>query len=166
MTPESLVLTRYGVRFAQRLFPCSIGKGGLSGNKREGDGATPIGLLRIVGMYYRPDRVVAPQPWAVPIGPRDLWSDASGQADYNQHVKAPYPYSCEQLRRADPLYDVVLVTDWNWPNATAGKGSAIFLHQWRRPGFRTEGCVAFSRADLHWIARRVSLGTKLIIGQR
>ncbi len=166
MTPESLVLTHYGVRFAGRMFPCSIGKSGLTRSKREGDGATPTGTHRIVGMYYRPDRLCAPQPWAVPIGPRDLWSDASGQADYNQHVKAPYSYSCEQLRRADPLYDIVLVTNWNWPDATAGKGSAIFLHQWRRPGYGTEGCIAFRRDHLQWIARRITLGSALIVGQR
>jgi len=166
VTPESLVLTPKGVRFAGLLVPCSIGKGGVSSDKQEGDGATPVGTHRIVGMYYRPDRLTAPQPWAVPIGPRDLWSDASGQADYNQHVRAPYSHSFEQLRRADPLYDIVLVTDWNWPDATANKGSAIFLHQWRRPGFPTEGCVAFSRADLRWIATRVSLGTELIVRQK
>ena len=102
----------------------------------------------------------------MPIGPRDLWSDASGEADYNQHVKAPYSLSCEQLRRSDPLYDIVLVTDWNWPDATAGKGSAIFLHQWRRAGFPTEGCVAFSRENLQWIAARVRLGSELIVRER
>ncbi len=166
MTPESLVLTRYGVRFAGRLFPCSSGEGGLTANKREGDKATPVGTHRIVGMYYRPDRVLAPQPWAVPVGPRDLWSDASGKPDYNQHVKAPYSHSFECLRRADPLYDIVLVTDWNWPDAEANKGSAIFLHQWQSRGFGTQGCVAFRRDHLHWIAARVQLGTKLIVGQR
>nr|WP_252731317.1 L,D-transpeptidase family protein [Lentibacter algarum] len=156
-------MTKLGLRFAGRLFPCSIGKGGIKADKREGDGATPVGKHRIVGMYYRPDRVTPPQPWAVPIGPRDLWSDASGQPDYNHHVQAPYSFSCEQLRRADPLYDIVLITDWNWPDARAGKGSAIFLHQWRRAGYGTEGCIAFRRDHLRWIAERVSLGSELIV---
>ncbi|MBO9447695.1 L,D-transpeptidase family protein [Ruegeria sp. R14_0] len=165
MTPDDLVLTQRGVRFAGRVFPCSIGKGGLSRDKREGDGATPTGVHRIVGMLFRPDRLSAPTAWATPIGPRDLWSDDSADDQYNQLVSAPYGHSHEKLRRADPLYDLVLITDWNWPNAVPGRGSAIFLHQWRRPGFPTEGCIAFRRDHLRWIASRVLPGTRLIIPQ-
>ncbi len=163
MTPDDLVLTRQGLRFQGRLWPCSIGKGGIRSHKREGDGATPRGSHRIVGMLYRPDRIVAPTAWATPIGPRDLWSDASGAPDYNHLVRAPYPDSHEALRRADPLYDLVLVTDWNWPDAQAGCGSAIFIHQWRRPGYPTEGCVAFDRADLTRIATRITPQSRLIV---
>ncbi|MTI00954.1 hypothetical protein E1297_33620 [Roseibium sp. RKSG952] len=163
MTPGDLVLTPMGVRFSGRLFPCSIGKGGLSDQKREGDGATPIGVHRIAGMLYRPDRITPPAPWARPIGPHDLWSDDVSDSSYNHLVTAPYPFSHERLRRSDPLYDLVLITDWNWPNAVPGKGSAIFIHQWRRPGYSTEGCVAFRRDHLHWIAERISPGTRLII---
>ncbi len=163
MSLGDLVLTPLSLRFAGRLFPCTIGRGGLSTDKCEGDGATPVGTHRIVGMLYRPDRIWPPVDWAKPIGPGDLWSDASGQPDYNHKVSAPYDHSHERLRRADPLYDLVLITDWNYPNAQAGRGSAIFLHQWRRKGFPTEGCIAFSRRDLHWIARRVVPGTRVIV---
>jgi len=165
VTVDDLVLTPRGVRFAGRVFPCTIGKGGLSNSKREGDGATPIGVHHIVSMLYRPDRIAKPAPWAIPIGPRDLWSDDSGDSRYNQLVTAPYAFSHEKLRRADPLYDLVLLTDWNWPNSVPGRGSAIFIHQWRRPGYPTEGCVAFRRDHLHWIAGRLSLGGRLIIPQ-
>ncbi len=163
MTPDDLVLTPNGIRFLGRVFPCSIGKGGLSVSKREGDGATPIGTHRIVGMLYRADRLARPSAWARMIGPGDLWSDDSQDDAYNHLVRAPYGYGHEKLRRADPLYDLVLLTDWNWPNAVPGCGSAIFLHQWRRPGYPTEGCIAFRRDHLHWIARRVDQGTRVII---
>jgi L,D-peptidoglycan transpeptidase YkuD (ErfK/YbiS/YcfS/YnhG family) len=158
-----MVLTRQGLRFAGRVFPCSVGRGGVRGDKREGDGATPTGLHRIVQVLYRPDRMIAPNSWAEPIGPSDLWSDESGAVDYNRLVRVPYGGSHERLRRADPLYDIVLVTDWNWPDATAGKGSAIFLHQWRRPGFPTEGCIAVARVHIRWIAERVWPGTQLLV---
>jgi L,D-peptidoglycan transpeptidase YkuD (ErfK/YbiS/YcfS/YnhG family) len=36
----------------------------------------------------------------------------------------------------------------------AGRGSAIFLHVWRRPRHPTAGCIAFRRADLAWILAR------------
>lgn len=163
MTPHDLVLSPKGLRFRGRLFSCSIGKGGLSNSKKEGDGATPTGTHRIVGMLYRPDRLTKPVDWAVPIRPVDLWSDDVKDEDYNLMVRAPHGFSHERLRRADPLYDLVLITNWNWPNAVPGLGSAIFIHQWRRPRYPTEGCLAFSRENLHWIAQRITLQSRVII---
>lgn len=165
MTPDDIVVTRMGAWFYGRRFPCSIGRGGVvpPGAKREGDGATPAGELRITGMLYRADRSAPPSPWAQAIGPGDLWSDDPNDPDYNHLVRAPHRFSHEHLRRADPMYDLVLITDWNWPNSVPGRGSAIFVHQWRRPGAPTAGCVAFARPDLRWIAERVVAGTRLLI---
>lgn len=146
-----------------RRFPCSIGRGGLTDDKREGDGATPIGTHRIVGMLYRPDRMARPADWGVAIGPTDLWCDDASHEDYNLMVKTPFPASHERLTRSDPLYDLVILTDWNWPYAQKGKGSAIFIHTWRRPRYPTEGCVAFDRCDLLWIAARIRHQTRLIV---
>ncbi|WP_375174252.1 L,D-transpeptidase [Pseudooceanicola sp.] len=156
-------LTPQGLRIAGRTLPCTLGRGGLRQDKQEGDGATPRGVHQITGCFYRPDRVPPPAPWAQPILPGMLWSDAPQDDAYNHLVHAPYPASHEALRRADPLYDIVLTTDWNWPNAVPGAGSAIFLHQWRRPGFPTEGCLAFSRVSIRWIAARAAPGTPLLI---
>lgn len=158
-----LRLTPRGLWFAGRTYPCTIGRGGLTHNKREGDGATPRGTHRIAGLLYRADRLARPAPWALPIGPRDLWSDDADAPDYNLMVRTPYAPSHEKLRRADPLYDLVLLTDWNWPNATPGRGSAIFIHQWRRPGYPTEGCIALRRDHLHRLAPLLPPGTPLII---
>lgn len=163
MSFDDLVLTPQGLRFQGQVYPCTIGKTGATSDKHEGDGATPRGAHHIVGMLYRPDRMAAPQPWAKPIRPGDLWSDASGEARYNQQVRVPYPHSHEVLRRADPIYDLVLMTDWNWPTALPGKGSAIFIHQWRRPGFPTEGCIALRRDHLRRIAQQITKDSRLIV---
>ena len=88
-----MVLTPAGLRFAGRVIPCSIGRGGVSAAKREGDGATPAGVHRIAGLLYRPDRLARPAPWAEPIGPGDLWCDDSGDPAYNQPVRAPFAAS-------------------------------------------------------------------------
>lgn len=162
-THKDMVLTPTGLRFCGLTFPCSIGRGGISSDKREGDGATPRGIHGIVGMLYRPDRMAQPADWAVPILPGDLWSDDPRHEDYNLLVRAPYGYSHEKLRRADPLYDLVLITDWNWPRAERGRGSAIFIHQHRRAGYPTEGCVALRRDHLLWIAKRLRHGCRLIV---
>ena len=163
MTANDLVLTRQGIRFRNRLIPCSIGRGGVTADKREGDGATPVGKHRIMGLYYRPDRLPAPAPWAIPIRPFDLWSDDITDPAYNHLVRTPHPFSHETMRRSDPLYDMVLITDWNWPRAIPGKGSAIFLHIWRKPHHPTQGCVAFSRENLLWIIQRLTPDSQLIV---
>lgn len=163
--PETMVLTRGGLRFAGRMLPVSVGRGGVSTRKREGDGATPAGQHRIIGLFYRPDRIAAASlpPWAVPIGLEDRWCDAPDHPLYNHLTRKPFGKSQERLRRADPLYDLILPLDWNWPDAVPGKGSAIFIHQWRRPGYQTAGCLAFSRRDLLFIARHAAPGTEVLV---
>ena len=158
-----LRLTPRGLLVHGRCLPVEIGRGGLSCTKREGDGATPVGRLRIVGMLYRADRVKRPARWARPIGPGDLWCDAPTHPAYNQPVRAPFAASHERLARPDPMYDIVLITDWNYPDAQPGRGSAIFVHQRRRPGFPTAGCLALRRADLIRLARSLRPGTEIVI---
>ena len=165
MTPLDMVLAPTGLRFAGRRFACTIGRGGVvaAEAKREGDGGTPAGVHRIVGMLYRPDRMAKPADWALPIGPSDLWSDDSRDPDYNLMVRAPHVFSHEHLRRSDPQYDLVLITDWNWPYSVPGRGSAIFVHRWRRPCAPTAGCVALAPQDLLWIAQRLRPQSRLIV---
>ena len=104
-----------------------------------------------------------PTNWALPIHPGDLWSDDHTHEDYNMMVRAPYMYSHEKLRRADPLYDLVILTDWNWPYPVKGRGSAIFIHHWRKIRHPTEGCIGLRMVDLAWIAPRIQYSTRLIV---
>ncbi|MEM1388712.1 MAG: L,D-transpeptidase family protein [Pseudomonadota bacterium] len=163
MSPWDMVVTKRGLRFLGRTFPCRIGASGTTRAKREGDGATPLGTHGLVGCLYRPDRFAKPVDWAVPIRPRDAWSDDTKHEDYNLMVRLPYGWSHERLARPDPLYDLVLITDWNWPRARRGHGSAIFVHSWRGAGHPTAGCVALRRDHLMWITRRIRHRTKLIV---
>ncbi len=163
MQPTDLVVTPTYLRFMGRRFARTVGRGGITDCKAEGDGATPRGMHRIVGMLYRPDRLKKPTDWAVPIRPGDLWSDDIRDPDYNLMVKKPHEYSHELLRRADRMYDLIILTDWNWPHAAKGRGSAIFIHQWRGPGRPTAGCVGLSWTDLMWIAPRLQYQSRLVI---
>lgn len=159
-----LVVTRWSARLGPRRFPCALGRSGITRAKREGDGATPAGVHRVTDLLYRPDRTPAPvlPAWARPIGPRDLWSDDSTDPAYNRLIRAPHPFSHERLRRPDPLYDLILLTDWNTP-ATPGRGSAIFLHRWRKPRHPTAGCIAFAPGDLLWLAWRLAPGSDITV---
>jgi L,D-peptidoglycan transpeptidase YkuD (ErfK/YbiS/YcfS/YnhG family) len=160
-----IIITPMGAWFMGRRIPCTLGRTGITKAKREGDGATPAGVHTFVGLLYRPDRVARGRlpDWAVPIRPRDGWSDDPKDEDYNLIVTRPHAYGHERLWRADPLYDVVLLTNWNWPYAVRGAGSAIFMHRWRAPGRRTAGCVAMDPADLLWVAKRIRHHTRLVV---
>jgi L,D-peptidoglycan transpeptidase YkuD (ErfK/YbiS/YcfS/YnhG family) len=163
MRRDDLVVTPTGLRFLGRRLACTVGRTGTTARKCEGDGASPEGWHRIIGMLYRPDRMAQPVPWARPIRPGDLWSDDLADPDYNLLVRVPHGHGHERLRRADRLYDLVILTDWNWPRPVKGRGSAIFLHRWRGPGRPTAGCVALGAADLRWIADRITPRTRLLI---
>ena len=160
------MVTRWGARFRGRRFACAIGRGGITGDKREGDGATPAGAWQLVAGGWRADRRPPPVSTIplLPIGLTDIWSDDSDDPDYNQWLMArAHPFGHERLRRADGLYDLVLMSDWNWPQAAPGRGSAIFVHAWRKPRHPTAGCIAFRPEDLAWIAARWTARARVII---
>lgn len=168
MTPRAcdLVVTRWGAHFAGHRVPCAVGRGGIGEKRGEGDNITPRGVWRLAQVWHRPDRM-ALRGCVLPvhrIGPCDVWSDDPHDPAYNQHGRARgYPFSHEAMRRADPLYDLLAVTDFNWPDPVSGAGSAIFLHVWRRPRFPTAGCVAFARQDLAAILTRWTPESRVII---
>ena len=138
------------IAFGPLTFPCALGSGATSALKREGDGATPIARMRLLGGYFRPGGVVGSAPAAplrlAPTTPSLGWCDTPGDRNYNRPVPLPYPAGYETMMRADRLYDVCLVLDWNIRPRRRGMGSAIFLHI-ARPGLKpTEGCIAVTPA--------------------
>lgn len=150
-----------------RTIPCSIGKGGLiaAADKREGDGASPIGIWPIRGVLLRPDRVALPEGLQLPwrwIRPDDGWSDGVGDPAYNRPVRHPHTFSAEKLWRDDALYDVIVVLGHNDAPAVPGMGSAIFFHCWR-DGAATEGCVAIAKDEMLALLPALSLGDRLEI---
>ena len=157
MSVHDLIVDRRGVvRFGGRLIPCAIGKGGITADKREGDGGTPVGVWQLEHVYYRADRVLRPNT-ALPvsaIGPRDGWCDDPKEPLYNKAITLPAGCSYERMRRGDTLYDIVVVLDHNRNPPQPGKGSAIFAHCWRSARYPTAGCLAFTPSDLRWILAR------------
>ena len=160
---KDLTLTPLGLRVGDKLLPCVIGKNGISKLKREGDGKTPTGKHQIVGMLYRPDKLSRPRKWALPIRPRDIWSDDVKDPNYNLMGTSPSLFGHEQLFRSDRLYDLILITNWNWPYAVKGRGSAIFIHSWRQNAIPTEGCIALSIDNLLKVAKFIDFGSQLIV---
>lgn len=138
------------LRFQGGIYRCAIGKGGWRADKREGDGATPVGLLPLRRVLYRADRLTPPRAAVpvAPIAPDDGWCDDTTHTDYNSQIRLPHSARHEELWRADEIYDVIGVLGWNDAPVARGRGSAIFLHL-ARPGFSpTEGCIALELRDL------------------
>jgi L,D-peptidoglycan transpeptidase YkuD (ErfK/YbiS/YcfS/YnhG family) len=135
---------------AGQRFRAALGRSGITTQKHEGDGATPAGLLRLVRVLYRADRVkppACPVPLE-PIGPQDGWCDDAADAAYNKPVRLPCPASHEALWREDHVYDVIGVLDWNLDPIVTGRGSAIFFHVAPPDYAPTAGCVALSLPDV------------------
>ncbi len=135
-----------------KIVSCALGRSGViaAADKREGDGASPIGIWAIRRFLYRADRLERPKTDLplLEIGPNDGWCDASSDAAYNQPVRLPYAASCEQLWREDAVYDLIGILGHNDDPVAPERGSAIFLHL-ARPGYLpTEGCIALSLEDM------------------
>ncbi len=160
--------TAGAVRYGNLQFPAAAGRSGVRARKREGDGATPLGMWPALRVYYRPDRLKRPRT-ALPVAPLrpDFgWCDAPGDRNYNRRVTMPYTASAERLWRSDGLYDIVLVLGYNITPRVARRGSAIFVHV-ARPGFApTEGCIALKREHLLRLLAALPRGAVFAVGRR
>ena len=130
----------------------ALGRGGVrpAADKREGDGATPLGAWPLRRVLYRPDKGPPPRT-ALPVEAlrhEDGWCDDPADPAYNRPVVLPYPASAERMWRGDDVYDLVVILGHNDDPAVPGMGSAIFLHLARPDYAPTEGCVALARPDL------------------
>lgn len=138
------------LRFGALTLRCALGKGGVTSRKREGDGATPLARMRVLGGFFRRDGIVARQS-LIELNAIDAdlgWCDAPQDRNYNRPVRLPYKASHENMRRSDHLYDICIVLDWNISPRRRGCGSAIFMHI-AKPGYLpTEGCVALHPRDM------------------
>lgn len=147
---------------------CAIGRSGVAALKREGDGASPIGIFPLRRVLYRPDNGLRPRT-RLPIAPiarDDGWCDAPTDRNYNRGIRHPYPASAERLWRDDHLYDVILVLGHNDRPRLRGRGSAIFMHLARPGSLPTEGCIALARRDLEHLLRWLRPGDRVRISRR
>jgi L,D-peptidoglycan transpeptidase YkuD (ErfK/YbiS/YcfS/YnhG family) len=161
-----LIVDRPGVAlWGSRRFRCALGRGGVSRDKREGDGATPAGSWRMRRVLYRADRLQRPRtrlPVAA-IDPQDGWCDAPRDPNYNRAVDLPYTARAEALCRDDGVYDLVVPLGYNDDPVIPDAGSAIFLHI-ARPDFApTEGCVALAVADLLIVLREADIDSCVVV---
>ncbi len=148
-------------------FRCALGKGGIIGAelKREGDGASPLGIWPMRRLFYRADRLARPETGlpAIALREHDGWCDAPGHALYNRPVTLPFAPSHEKLWREDHVYDLIVELGYNDDPVVPGHGSAIFFHLAHEDYRPTEGCIALAQADMLQVLPLCDPGTLLEI---
>jgi L,D-peptidoglycan transpeptidase YkuD (ErfK/YbiS/YcfS/YnhG family) len=152
-------------RWGDALFRCALGRAGVSQAKREGDGATPAGRFPMRAVFYRPDRLAAPQG-ALPVASltqTDGWCDDPGDPAYNRQISLPYPGRHERLWRDDGLYDLLVALGYNDDPVVPDRGSAIFLHLAARDFRPTEGCLALALEALQQVIAEAPPGACVLV---
>jgi L,D-peptidoglycan transpeptidase YkuD (ErfK/YbiS/YcfS/YnhG family) len=164
----------YYVSILDKKFKCCIGENGVTSNKLEGDGKTPIGNYPLREIWVREDKlsedeILKLKKNGLPIKKinfYDGWCDESSNLDYNKHVDLrtfDTKVSHEKLCMEDNLYDCLVVLGYNDCPIIPGKGSAIFMHIARESYSPTAGCVALSKNDLLDILYSISSDCELIV---
>ena len=153
------------LKFDDFYFKCTIGKKGLSFNKKEGDLKTPKGNFKIGNLYYRADRINKPltKLKTIPIKKNMGWcNDINNKKKYNKLVKISKNIKYEKMYRYDNKYDLVLPIKYNFHQPKLGKGSAIFLHLTKNYK-NTAGCIALSKKDFLILLKLIKKNTNIII---
>ncbi len=146
-------------------FKCSIGKNGLTTNKKEGDRKTPKGIFGLENLYYRKGRVNPKNSKfkKIKIEPNMGWcDDINNPKNYNRLVNTNNKIHHEKLYRKDHKYDFIIPIKYNFTNPKIKKGSCIFIHMTQnyKP---TAGCIALSKNDFMIMLRLINKKTKIYI---
>ena len=143
---------------------CSIGKKGLTTNKKEGDNATPQGIFSLGKLYYRSDRIkkVSTNLHYKIIKKNMGWCNDPKNIKYNKEVNNNKIKNSEKLFRKDYKYDLFIVINYNSNPVIKNKGSAIFLHLTKnyKP---TAGCIAIKKNDFFKLIKTINNKTKIKI---
>ena len=144
---------------------CSIGKRGISINKKEGDKKTPKGEFKFKYILYRKDRIfdLKTRLKKIVIKKEMGWCDDPNSNNYNKIINFPSKYSAEKLWKKENVYDIIIVIDYNLNPLIKNKGSAIFLHIAKRKYQPTNGCIAVSKKNIRLIANAINKKTKIKI---
>jgi|TARA_B100001093_G_scaffold488899_1_gene526563 L,D-peptidoglycan transpeptidase YkuD (ErfK/YbiS/YcfS/YnhG family) len=144
---------------------CSIGKRGITVNKKEGDQKTPKGTFKFKSIFYRKDKLSNLKSFIKKkiIKKNMGWCDDPKSRFYNKLIELPFKESAEKMWLKSGIYDIVLVLNYNLKPIIKNKGSAIFLHLAKRNYSPTKGCIAVNKKDMFLLLKKINNKTKLTI---
>ena len=141
-----------------------IGRNGLTTQKQEGDGKTPLGKFELGQVLEMRPSIINPKIKYKQITKEMYWVDDTESNYYNQLVNistTPKDWnSAEQLIQYPIEYEYLIEIKTN-PKNIPGKGSAIFLHcSNSKP---TAGCIAIDKKIMKKIIENINENTKIEI---
>ena len=148
------------------VIPVTLGRSGISGNKREGDGSTPRGVFHPLRLWWRKDRSVRPAT-ALPvraITKLDAWCEDASDRRYNRAIRVAPDAVGDRLARNDHLYDYIVEINHNARPRIANRGSAVFIHLMRDDMSPTAGCVGLRRDAMLRLLAMLTTKTRIVIG--
>lgn len=120
----------------------------LSGQKREGDGKTPVGLFTL-GTAFGYDQTKKFKMTYRNLTKDDKFIDDPLSPDYNTWVVGDTSAkSYESMLAEGEVYKLGMVINYNMYPVVQNMGSAIFMHVWVSGRHSTAGCVALKYKDL------------------
>ncbi len=145
-------------------FKCSIGKNGVSSNKKEGDLKTPKGIFSLGSLFYRKDKIpkLFTKLKKIPIKKNMGWCNDTNSKLYNKLITINSKISHEKLFRNDRKYDLVVVINYNNKKVIQNKGSAIFIHLTNNYK-ETQGCLVLKKKDFLILLKLINKKTKIKI---
>ncbi len=145
-------------------FKCSVGKKGISLNKKEGDLKTPKGIFSLGSLFYRKDKIpkLLTKLKKIPIKKKMGWCNDINNKSYNKLININSKVSHEKMFRNDNKYDLVIVINYNIKKVIRKKGSAIFIHLTNNYK-KTQGCLALKKKDLLILLKLINKKTKIKI---
>ncbi|WP_440937432.1 L,D-transpeptidase family protein [Candidatus Pelagibacter sp.] len=145
-------------------FKCSIGKKGLTSNKKEGDLKTPKGIYSIGSLFYRKDKYPEPKTKLkkIKITKKMGWCDDINHKYYNKLITVNQKVRHEKLLRKDINYDLLIPINYNTKKVIKNKGSAIFIHLTKNYK-KTQGCIALKSNDMLILLKLINKKTKIKI---
>ena len=161
-----IIINKFGyLKYKNLKFKCALGKAGIGNKKTEGDNITPIGIFRIVKIYYRKDRIkkITSNFRPIEISKDMCWCDDPKSKKYNQLIKLPTKYNNEKLFKKNNIYDLIIVLNYNMKPVIKNKGSAIFIHVAKKNYKKTAGCIALKKVHLLKLVKEIKKNTKVVI---
>ena len=145
-------------------FKCSIGKKGVSLNKKEGDFKTPKGIFSLGTLFYRKDKItkIFTKLKKIPIKKNMGWCNDINSNLYNKLINTNLKVNHEKMFRKDSKYDLVISINYNTKKIIQKKGSAIFIHL-TKDYKNTQGCIALKKKDLLILLKLINKKTKIKI---
>ena len=146
-------------------YRCALGKAGVKKKKKEGDNITPIGIFKVIKIYYRADKIkkIMSPIKTIPIKKNMGWCDDPKSNFYNQEISLPNKFGYEKLYRNDNLYDLIFVLNYNINPIIKNKGSAIFIHIAKKNYKKTSGCIALKKKHMIKLISLIQKNTKIQI---